>query len=325
MPDRATPIVLELRSPARAPRSRRARSSELGYHERRVAAGGFARLEAERPRVDRAAPARRRATRARYSRHILIPEVGEAGPAQAARLARSCCSAPAASARPPRCTSPRPASARSASSTPTSSTRRTCSGRCCTPRPHRHAEDRSARSRRCAALNPDVKVIEYQERLTLENVDRDHRRLRRHRRRHRQLPHALPAERREPQAPHPRRARLDLPLRGPAHACSSRTTGPCYRCLFPEPPPPELAPSCAEGGVLGVLPGIMGSLQAAEAIKLLLGIGDSLVGRLMMFDALEMTFQRGRAAPRPGLPGLRRGRRPDRVHRLRAVLRRCRA
>jgi molybdopterin/thiamine biosynthesis adenylyltransferase len=67
--------------------------------------------------------------------------------------------------------------------------------------------------------------------------------------------------------------------------------GPCYRCLFPEPPPPELAPSCAEGGVLGVLPGIMGSLQAAEAIKLLLEIGDSMVGRLMLFDALEMRFQ----------------------------------
>jgi molybdopterin/thiamine biosynthesis adenylyltransferase len=67
--------------------------------------------------------------------------------------------------------------------------------------------------------------------------------------------------------------------------------GPCYRCLFPEPPPPELAPSCAEGGVLGVLPGIMGSLQATEAIKLLLEIGDSMVGRLLLFDALEMHFQ----------------------------------
>jgi sulfur-carrier protein adenylyltransferase/sulfurtransferase len=66
--------------------------------------------------------------------------------------------------------------------------------------------------------------------------------------------------------------------------------GPCYRCLFPEPPPPELAPSCAEGGVLGVLPGIVGSLQANEALKLVLGIGDSLVGRLLLFDALETTF-----------------------------------
>ena len=66
--------------------------------------------------------------------------------------------------------------------------------------------------------------------------------------------------------------------------------GPCYRCLFPEPPPPELAPSCAEGGVLGVLPGVVGSLQASEALKLALGIGDPLVGRLMLFDALSATF-----------------------------------
>jgi molybdopterin/thiamine biosynthesis adenylyltransferase/rhodanese-related sulfurtransferase len=66
--------------------------------------------------------------------------------------------------------------------------------------------------------------------------------------------------------------------------------GPCYRCLFPTPPPPELAPSCAEGGVLGVLPGIIGSLQANEAIKLALGIGQPLIGRLLLFDALTTSF-----------------------------------
>jgi len=66
--------------------------------------------------------------------------------------------------------------------------------------------------------------------------------------------------------------------------------GPCYRCLFVEPPPPELAPSCAEAGVLGVLPGVIGSIQATETLKLLLGIGDPLVGRLMTYDALEQEF-----------------------------------
>ena len=66
--------------------------------------------------------------------------------------------------------------------------------------------------------------------------------------------------------------------------------GPCYRCLYPEPPPPGLVPSCAEGGVLGVLPGIIGSLQALETIKLILGRGDSLVGRLLLFDALTLKF-----------------------------------
>ena len=67
--------------------------------------------------------------------------------------------------------------------------------------------------------------------------------------------------------------------------------GPCYRCLYPEPPPPDLVPSCAEGGVLGVLPGIVGSLQALEAIKLVLGAGTSLVGRLLLFDGLRLTFR----------------------------------
>jgi molybdopterin/thiamine biosynthesis adenylyltransferase/rhodanese-related sulfurtransferase len=67
--------------------------------------------------------------------------------------------------------------------------------------------------------------------------------------------------------------------------------GPCYRCMIPEPPPAEMAPSCAEAGVLGVLPGIIGSLQAMEAIKLLLGLGDPLVGRLLAYDALEESFR----------------------------------
>ncbi|MDA8392977.1 MAG: molybdopterin-synthase adenylyltransferase MoeB [Actinomycetota bacterium] len=67
--------------------------------------------------------------------------------------------------------------------------------------------------------------------------------------------------------------------------------GPCYRCFVPEPPPAELAPSCSEAGVLGVLPGIVGSLQAMEAIKLLLGLGESLAGRLLSYDALEATFR----------------------------------
>ncbi|HEY5270674.1 MAG TPA: molybdopterin-synthase adenylyltransferase MoeB [Anaerolineales bacterium] len=67
--------------------------------------------------------------------------------------------------------------------------------------------------------------------------------------------------------------------------------GPCYRCLFPEPPPPGLVPSCADAGVLGILPGTIGTIQATEAIKFLLGIGSSLVGRLLLYNALEMTFE----------------------------------
>ena len=78
--------------------------------------------------------------------------------------------------------------------------------------------------------------------------------------------------------------------------------GPCYRCLYPEPPPPGLVPSCAEGGVLGVLPGIMGCIQAMETIKLILGRGDSLVGRLLLFDALAMKFRELKLRKNPDCP-----------------------
>ena len=159
-----------------------------------------------------------------------------------------------------------------------------------------HATDRLGESkadsakRTIEALNPDVTVKVFKERLTSENVDRilgegwdvivdgaDN---------------------------FPTRYLLndasvwhDIPVvHGSIFRFEGQTTvfkpkeGPCYRCLFPQPPPPELAPSCAEGGVLGVLPGIVGSLQANEALKLALGVGDPLVGRLLLFDALETQF-----------------------------------
>jgi molybdopterin/thiamine biosynthesis adenylyltransferase/rhodanese-related sulfurtransferase len=78
--------------------------------------------------------------------------------------------------------------------------------------------------------------------------------------------------------------------------------GPCYRCFLPEPPPPELAPACAEAGVLGVLPGIIGSIQALEAIKLLLSLGDSLSGRLMAYDSLEQSFMTYKIRRDPNCP-----------------------
>ena len=78
--------------------------------------------------------------------------------------------------------------------------------------------------------------------------------------------------------------------------------GPCYRCLYPEPPPPGLVPSCAEGGVLGVLPGIIGSIQALETLKLLLGAGDTLIGRLLLFDALQLRFRELRLEKDPACP-----------------------
>jgi molybdopterin/thiamine biosynthesis adenylyltransferase/rhodanese-related sulfurtransferase len=78
--------------------------------------------------------------------------------------------------------------------------------------------------------------------------------------------------------------------------------GPCYRCMFPEPPPPGMVPSCAEGGVLGVLPGVIGVLQAIEAIKLIVGIGESLMGRLLHFDALKLKFREFKLRRDPNCP-----------------------
>lgn len=78
--------------------------------------------------------------------------------------------------------------------------------------------------------------------------------------------------------------------------------GPCYRCMFPEPPPPGLVPSCAEGGVLGVLPGTIGTLQATEAIKLIVGIGEPLIGRMLLYDALSMSFDTIKVRKNPKCP-----------------------
>ena len=78
--------------------------------------------------------------------------------------------------------------------------------------------------------------------------------------------------------------------------------GPCYRCLYPEPPPPDLVPNCAEGGVLGILPGLIGVVQATETVKLILGAGNPLIGRLLLYDALEMTFREMKVRKNPNCP-----------------------
>lgn len=89
---------------------------------------------------------------------------------------------------------------------------------------------------------------------------------------------------------------------GQATVFSPKHGGPCYRCLYPEPPPPGLVPSCAEGGVLGVLPGVIGTIQATEAIKLLTAIGEPLIGRLMLYDALGMRFRELKLRRNPACP-----------------------
>ena len=96
--------------------------------------------------------------------------------------------------------------------------------------------------------------------------------------------------------------------------------GPCYRCLYPEPPPPGLVPSCAEGGVLGILPGLVGLVQATETVKLIAGIGEPLVGRLLLVDARADAVPHGEAPQGPALPGVRHAG-DQGAHRLPAVLR----
>ncbi len=157
------------------------------------------------------------------------------------------------------------------------------------------------------ALNPDVNVVQFEERLTSENADRiigeggwdvivdgaDNFPTR-YLVNDASVWHGIPVVhgsiyRFEGQVTvfKPRSAGSAA---GEAGGAQPEDQGPCYRCLFPQPPPPELAPSCAEGGVLGVLPGVIGSLQANETLKLALGIGNPLIGRLLLFDALTATF-----------------------------------
>ena len=152
------------------------------------------------------------------------------------------------------------------------------------------------------ALNPDVEVVTYKERLTSENVDRiladgwdvivdgaDNFPTR-YLVNDASVWHGIPV------------------VHGSIYRFEGQVTvfdpanGPCYRCLYPAPPPPELAPSCAEGGVLGVLPGIVGSIQALETIKVLLDLGDPLVGRLLAYDALEESFRTFKVRRDPKCP-----------------------
>jgi molybdopterin/thiamine biosynthesis adenylyltransferase/rhodanese-related sulfurtransferase len=152
------------------------------------------------------------------------------------------------------------------------------------------------------ALNPDVQVVPYKERLTSDNVERiladgwdvivdgaDNFPTR-YLVNDASVWHGIPV------------------VHGSIYRFEGQVTvfkpgaGPCYRCLFPAPPPPELAPSCAEGGVLGVLPGVIGSLQANEALKLALEIGEPLVGRLLLFDALAAEFNEVKLRRDPDCP-----------------------
>jgi len=287
LPDRERPIVVYCAGGSRSAFATRT-LQELGYTSVVNLAGGFTDWKrngfpTQLPRT--LAPAQQQ----RYSRHLLIPEVGEEG--QLKLLDSRVLLIGAGGLGSPSSMYLAAAGVGKlgivdADVVDASNLQRQVI----------HATDRLGEPKVVSAkrtlegLNPDVEVVAYEERLTSENVDRilgdgwdvivdgaDNFPTR-YLLNDASIWHGIPV------------------VHGSIYRFEGQITvfkpgdGPCYRCLFPTPPPPELAPSCAEGGVLGVLPGIIGSLQANEALKLVLGEGDPLVGRLLLFDALDTTF-----------------------------------
>jgi molybdopterin/thiamine biosynthesis adenylyltransferase/rhodanese-related sulfurtransferase len=287
VPDRDADVILYCESGARSAFAAKA-LGELGYEHVSSLSGGFTGwkregFQFEMPRTLDAAK------RSRYSRHILIPEVGEAGQlklleSRVLLLGAGGLGSPAAlylaaagvgtlGIIDPDVVDESNLQRQIVHSTATLGEPKVLSAK-----------------KALEALNPDVTVVPYQERLDSENVDRiladgwdvivdgaDNFPTR-YLVNDASVWHGIPV------------------VHGSIYRFHGQVTvfkpgdGPCYRCLFPQPPPPELAPSCAEGGVLGVLPGIVGSLQANETLKLLLGIGDPLVGRSLLFEALDGSF-----------------------------------
>jgi sulfur-carrier protein adenylyltransferase/sulfurtransferase len=287
LPDRSQPVIVYCAGGSRSAFAAKT-LEELGYENVASLAGGFADwkrngfpFEIPQTLDD--------AQRRRYSRHLLIPEVGEEG--QAKILESRILLIGAGGLGSPASLYLAAAGVGTLGIVDDDAVDETNLQRQIVHSTERLGESKADSAKRTIeALNPDVTVKVFKERMTSENVDRilgegwdvivdgaDN---------------------------FPTRYLLndasvwhDIPVvHGSIFRFEGQTTvfkpkeGPCYRCLFPQPPPPELAPSCAEGGVLGVLPGVVGSLQANEALKLVLGVGRPLVGRLLLFDALETQF-----------------------------------
>ena len=298
-PDRSREIVLYCATGSRSTFAAKT-LAELGYENVVSLAEGFREWKSQgHPwEVSRALDS---AKRARYSRHVLIPEVGEAGQlklldSRILLVGAGGLGSPAAlylAAAGVGTIGLIDADVVDASNLQRQVLHSTTA----------IGEPKVDSARRALeALNPDVTVRTFQERLTSENVDKilsegwdvivdgaDNFPTR-YLVNDASVWHGIPV------------------VHGSIFRFEGQVTvfkpgdGPCYRCLFPQPPPPELAPSCAEGGVLGVLPGVIGSLQASEALKLALGIGDPLVGRLLLFDALSAEFNEVQIRKDPNCP-----------------------
>jgi molybdopterin/thiamine biosynthesis adenylyltransferase/rhodanese-related sulfurtransferase len=287
LPDRERPIVVYCGSGPRSAFATRS-LSELGYTNVRNLAGGF--VEWKRNGFPIQLPrSLDPGKRARYSRHLLIPEVGEEG--QLRLLDSKVLLVGAGGLGSPASLYLAAAGVGRLGIVDADVVDDSNLQRQVIHSTARLGQPKVASAKATIeALNPDVEVVPYEERLTSENIDRilvdgwdvivdgaDNFPTR-YLVNDASVWHGIPV------------------VHGSIYRFEGQVTvfkpheGPCYRCLFPTPPPPELAPSCAEGGVLGVLPGIIGSLQANEALKLALGIGDPLIGRLLLFDALDTTF-----------------------------------
>jgi len=286
-PDRSRPILLYCAAGNRSAFAAKT-LEELGYEHVTSLAGGYvdwkrSGLPTELPRQLDAAK------RQRYSRHLLIPEVGEEG--QLKLLDSRILLIGAGGLGSPASLYLAAAGVGTLGIVDDDVVDASNLQRQIAHSTERLGEAKADSAKRTLqALNPDVDVKTYRERLTSENVDRiladgwdvivdgaDNFPTR-YLVNDASVWHGIPV------------------VHGSIYRFEGQATvfkpheGPCYRCLFPQPPPPELAPSCAEGGVLGVLPGIVGSLQANEALKLALGVGEPLVGRLLLFDALSTEF-----------------------------------
>jgi molybdopterin/thiamine biosynthesis adenylyltransferase/rhodanese-related sulfurtransferase len=298
LPDKNAPIVTYCAGGTRSAFAAKS-LAELGYTHVESANPGFVRWKdlgypTEQP------PNLTDAQRDRYSRHILLPEVGEAG--QAKLLGAKVLLLGAGGLGSPAALYLAAAGVGTlgivdADTVDASNLQRQilhATSRLGTPKVESAAKA-------IKDLNPDVKVEPYQERLTSANVDRIFG------------PYDVIVDGCDN---FPTRFLVNdasIFLKKPVvHGSIFRfdgqvTTfvpgvGPCYRCWYPEPPPPELAPSCQEAGVLGILCGIIGTLQATEAIKILLGKGDSLVGRVLTYDSLKMKFREFKLRKDPNCP-----------------------
>src|SRR4051812_11620477 len=298
-PDRAQRVVVYCQSGARSAFGAKT-LQELGYEHVVSLAGGF--TDWKRNGYEVVLPkSLGPAQRTRYSRHILNPEIGEAG--QLKLLESRVLLIGAGGLGSPASLYLAAAGVGTIGIVDADIVDETNLQRQIVHSLDRLGEPKVDSARRTLeGLNPDVTVKTYRERLTSENIDRilgegwdlivdgaDN------------FPTRYLVN--DASVWH------DIPVvHGSIFRFEGQVTvfkpgdGPCYRCLFPQPPPPELAPSCAEGGVLGVLPGVIGSLQATEALKLALGVGQPLVGRLLLYDALSEEFSEMKVRRDPDCP-----------------------